>query len=93
MSRTRRDYRTGTKELTDEQVLNKVYYYWKYLDLDLVKRNRPSTSFLTKMNYFEAEAKKRGYTKKQISDYLLKKYLSKEEEAERKKFREFVKGL
>lgn len=61
------NYKSGTKELTDEQVLSQVHYHHKYLGNDAISRG--GTSHLTKAIYFENEAKKRGYSEEQISEY------------------------
>lgn len=60
----RNNYKSGTKEMTDEQVLNKIQFHHKYL------HNRTAgVPHLTKALYFENEAKKRGLTEEQITDY------------------------
>jgi hypothetical protein len=60
----RNNYKSGTKEMTDEQVLAHIQYHHKYMMND-----SKSVSHLTKACYYENEAKKRGYTEEQITDY------------------------
>ncbi len=61
---TRNNYKTGTKQMTDEQVLHHVHYHHKYLNNKTAR-----VSHLTKALYYENEAKQRGYTEDQITDY------------------------
>ena len=64
----RNNYKSDTRQMTDEQVLAKIQFYHKYLF-----NHHAGTSNLTKSLYFENEAKKRGYTAEQITDYCNKK--------------------
>ena len=63
----RNNYKSGTKSMTDEQILAEIQYHHKYI-------HNPSAgvSHLRKACYYENEAKKRGFTEEQISDYCNK---------------------
>lgn len=50
--------------MTNEQVLYAIHYHHKY-----IHNKNAGVSHLTKLVYFENEAKKRGYTEEQITDY------------------------
>ena len=68
----RNNYKSGTKDMTDEQVLAAIHYHHKYLMNDCFSKNY-STSHLTKSCYFKSVANKRGYTDEQITDYCNKR--------------------
>ncbi len=50
--------------MTDEQVLHKIHFFHKY-----IHNEKAGVSNLTKSLYYENEAKMRGYTAEQITDY------------------------
>jgi len=68
----RNNYKSGTKQMSDEQVLEAVQYHHKFMVNDGYKRNG-TVSHLTKALYYENEAKKRGYMQEQITDYCNKR--------------------
>lgn len=55
--RNRKDYRSGTKQMTDEQIKAQISYHQKWMDND--EMNRASTTHLTKYAHFMNEAKLR----------------------------------
>jgi len=63
----RNNYKSGTKQMTDEQVLYHIHYHHKYIN-----NETNSVSHLTKAIYYENEAKKRGFTEEYITEYCNK---------------------
>jgi len=59
------NYRSGTKTMTDAQVMTKYLYHCSWIQNDSMSRG--GTSHLTKSCYYENELKKRGWTDEMIS--------------------------
>ena len=53
------------KEMTNEELLSKIYSLYKYLDMET-----DATPKLTKLSYAEDLAEKREITKEEISRYV-----------------------
>lgn len=60
------NYKTGTGQLTDQEVLHRAYVAHRTLSVG---------NSLTKALYYEGEAKKRGYSEEEITAYINNRYL------------------